>query len=441
MKKSLLAMIIAVGFTMPSFAAAPTTLGNFTTPKTVNFQGALVNPTTGSNYTDGIYTLDLKLYRQASGGTAIWGGRYSVYVKNGYFNVMLGDTSGTDLTGTTYANSAIWRAFWNDTTVAVSQRATLWLGVTIRQNHLNQTIASPVEISPRQQLLAVPYAFTAQSAYYATEAYSSFKVPGTLTVTGALTGSTSYDFTLRYMNSTSSTLNLGSSTSSPSSVNLRGETVNVNTGSALNFNPGTNVKFTINSGRSLLVNGGYFAVTNTLTTIKSSSTVDVVAQQLNLTATSVANIKVTGSVYLDTNYLYLRSGTHAYMGAGDADQNKASIYVNKASGVVGQANKLKWARVDSYGNPYTAVFPFCLKKVTVTIPANAVSATSLLSSVGLDTANYKWVTCNGYTGPYLSAAVVMNGAISVWPSVTSASERTATVYVMGIHVSFCDDQR
>ena len=110
---------IAATLTTAAFAAAPTSATQFT-PKLMNYQGYLANPSTGAAYTDGIYELDVRLYRSQTGGTAIWGARYSVYVKGGYFNIMLGDSNASRIYSTTsnssyptYNITELRRALWN----------------------------------------------------------------------------------------------------------------------------------------------------------------------------------------------------------------------------------------------------------------------------------------------------------------------------------------
>ena len=172
---------IAALFAVTTLADAPESATQFT-PKLMNYQGYLADPSTGKPYADGIYNLECRLYRVAVEGTAIWGGKYSVYVKDGYFNIMLGDSSAEELEGTTYASAELWRALWSDSSVAENERNDLWLGVTPLENSKNNTITTPTEIKPRQQLLTAPYAFRAQSAEYANESPGDFTVNGKLKV-------------------------------------------------------------------------------------------------------------------------------------------------------------------------------------------------------------------------------------------------------------------
>ena len=176
---------IAALFAITAMADAPESVTQFT-PKLMNYQGYLADPSTGKAYADGIYHLQCRLYRVAVEGTAIWGGEYAVYVNGGYFNIMLGDPSAEDLKddNCTYSNTNLWRAIWSDASVAnENERNNLWLGVTPLENSKNNAVASPAEIKPRQQLLTAPYAFRAQSAEYANESYGDFTANGALTAT------------------------------------------------------------------------------------------------------------------------------------------------------------------------------------------------------------------------------------------------------------------
>lgn len=157
-------------------------------PGKMNYQGYLQDVSGGSPYQDGTYTLDCRIYNSETGGTCLWGGRYRAYVKNGYFNIMLGDENSTqrldDMSNVTYTNAGdLWKALWgaNDTDT------TRYLGVTVHEDSYGSTIDNPIEIMPRQQLLTSPFAFRAQSAKYASESMGDFTVGGNLTVNGTTT--------------------------------------------------------------------------------------------------------------------------------------------------------------------------------------------------------------------------------------------------------------
>ena len=130
MKKSLItALFITVVqlLTLPAFAA---------TPQTMNFQGYLKS-TAGVPYT-GAKKLTFRIYNVASGGSALWTEiQPTVNIAKGQFGVMLG--AGTPAVPLTLAFDAPY-----------------WLGVTVDPE--------VVEMTPRQSLTTVPYAFRAAMA-------------------------------------------------------------------------------------------------------------------------------------------------------------------------------------------------------------------------------------------------------------------------------------
>ena len=168
-------------------AAVPSSITQ-SVPGKMNYQGYLQDVSGGYPYQDGTYTLDCRIYNSETGGTCLWGGRYRAYVKNGYFNIMLGDENSTqgldDMSNVTYTNAGdLWKALWgaNDTDT------TRYLGVTVHEDSYGSRIENPTEIMPRQQLLTSPFAFRAQSAKYASESMGDFTVGGNLTVNGTTT--------------------------------------------------------------------------------------------------------------------------------------------------------------------------------------------------------------------------------------------------------------
>ncbi len=277
------------------FAAVPSSITQFV-PQTINYQGYLANPSTGVPYTNGIYNLDIRLYRSQSGGTAIWGARYSVYVKDGYFNVMLGE-SGTSIystpsgsSATTYGPTYLWKALWNDT--SVSQNYNLWLGVTPREDFKHASIANPTEIAPRQQLLAAPYAFRTQSAYYAERAYDGFTVPGTLTVSGGLSFPSTYSFNGISYNSSTMKIAGTSQTSSNPDLYLYGDRTYLYSGRKIEMKPQAgNIEMTVGDAYQTKVSGGTIVVNNKSTSMTSSGFTYVKGGGLKLQSTA--------SVYLE----------------------------------------------------------------------------------------------------------------------------------------------
>ena len=251
-------------------AAVPSTATQ-NVPGKMNYQGYLRDPSTGNAYADGIYTLDCRIYSNDMGGTPLWGGRYSAYVKDGYFNIMLGDENATqnldDMSGITYTGAAnLWKALWG----ANSTDCKRFLGVTPLQDANHAVIPSPSEIMPRQELLTGPFAFRAQSAQYASEAKEDFTVGGNLTVNGTTTFSGTINAqsgtqSIGPIRASSSSVNLGngytSATSSnraslPSSIYNVGQSLYFYSYYAMNFKPTAgNINFTVPSGYDMKVTG------------------------------------------------------------------------------------------------------------------------------------------------------------------------------------------
>lgn len=364
--KTIIVAALAAMFSVAAFATAPTSATQFT-PKLMNYQGYLADPSNGNPYADGIYQLECRLYRAATGGTAIWGGRYSVYVNKGYFNIMLGDSSATDL-GYTYANTDIWRALWSDTGVTSSQRNDLWLGVTLLQGPTGATVSSPKEIMPRQQLLTAPYAFRAQASEYANQSYGNFAVNGNLTVSGSLSLPTSYS--LQGITATSSNLKLAGTAYSTSNPTLYayGSYMYLYPYYDLKIAPQAgNIDITVPSGKSLIVRNNSFTVNNATTTLNSSGQTDIYANNV------VINSKTHLSGYA-TNNLRMESKSASAIVEGYSYAQLSSetghVYLEPATNksVIGMGT-LTWAPPGkTTGSTYV---PFQINSVEVTIPSGS----------------------------------------------------------------------
>ena len=303
--KTLFAAAAAFLATATAFATAPSSITQFV-PNMMNYQGYLANPSTGAAYTDGIYELDIRLYRSQSGGTAIWGARYSVYVKGGYFNIMLGDSSGARIYSTTsnssyptYNVTELWRALWNDT--SYSQNYNLWLGVTPRQSATHAAITNPTEIAPRQQLLAAPYAFRTQAAQYAESAYNNFTVPGSLTVSGSLTFPSSYSFNGVSYNSSTMKLGGTSQTSSNPSLYLYGNYMYLYPYGKFEVKPQSgNIVMSVGSSYSTEISGGSrFKASGTQAWLSSAgggTTIESSGGNISLSVSSGQGVYGTGNL-------------------------------------------------------------------------------------------------------------------------------------------------
>ncbi len=99
----------------------------------INFQGKVVNGTTGTNVADGTYSFTFNIYSVSSGGSAIWTETKNVTVTNGIFQTNLGDT--TSLPGSVDFNTD-----------------NIYLGINFN---------SDGEMSPRVRFTAAPYALNA----------------------------------------------------------------------------------------------------------------------------------------------------------------------------------------------------------------------------------------------------------------------------------------
>ena len=139
-------------------------------PPQINYQGRLVT-TANAPYLDTTHTIDLVLYPTASGGTRIWGERYSVLTREGYFSVNLG-SGGTQIPGVT--NPPIWQVLWKADGASPD---TFFMALTVRTETNGTLLATPAEATPRQQFLTSPFAYRAHQSVYATRADGLFGAP------------------------------------------------------------------------------------------------------------------------------------------------------------------------------------------------------------------------------------------------------------------------
>ena len=155
-------------FATPAVPAQPAVAG-FT------YQGAL-RDAQGNALGAGTRTVAFRLYTQASGGTPLWGRAHEVLLDgNGLFNVALSDETGDAIDGV--VSNGLHAA------LAANAGTSLYLGLTVA--------GAAAEISPRQKILAVPFALSAMDA---TAAKGDLAVAGQVTaadarVSGAATAS------------------------------------------------------------------------------------------------------------------------------------------------------------------------------------------------------------------------------------------------------------
>ena len=382
--KSLCAATAAILATTAN-AAVPGSVTQFT-PNMMNYQGHLYDAANYSDYTEGTYDIQCRIYASETGGTPLWGGRYSVYVKNGYFNIMLGDSSGSNVSGTTYKNNQIWMALWENND--------LWLGVTVEQDYMHNPISSSSqrEFTPRQRLLAGPYAFRAQAAQYANEALGDFRVGGDIrfttnpwTIGGRFKCAGDF-LTIGVVDDTTPT------GASPA-VKVAGSNFTVNTYGSMWFKTTSgNVNIQAPS-KSVTVTDGDFAV-------ESSSTASLKAggSELNLDGTAVR-------------------------GKGD----------------------FRWTE---FGKS-ESLAPFVMKTVTLSIPAGSKVATVVIDNENVSSHPYRYVLAGNWVSvgstDYFEGAFVgqrdNKWVVRALLSQNATANTAVNVHVLGIHKSFASDLR
>ena len=460
-------------------AAVPSTATQ-NVPGKMNYQGYLRDPSTGNAYADGIYTRDCRIYSNDMGGTPLWGGRYSAYVKDGYFNIMLGDENATqnldDMSGITYTGAAnLWKALWG----ANSTDCKRFLGVTPLQDANHAVIPSPSEIMPRQELLTAPFAFRAQSAQYASEAKEDFTVGGNLTVNGTTTFSGTINAqsgtqSIGPIRASSSSVNLGngytSATSSnraslPSSIYNVGQSLYFYSYYAMNFKPTAgNINFTVPSGYDMKVTGsgdfisdvpvntiggtGATTIKGGTTTISGTGATTISGGTTTIKSSSSAKVELSGTTAnvsastVNLSGVVSMTGTKTKIAGHDVHilplSKNASNY-----GVFGQG-EVKWAHYnEDYTSDSACVKPFKIIKITGTIPSGSFLYSQSLSSYSTD---YNW-TVVGFSvaaNAVRSCCVTpVNGTPTLYLALPEkvSSALKLEVYLLGIHKNFSEDNR
>lgn len=172
----LLLLCVGLGFGLLFIAQQQTIFAATGTFKQINFQGKVVNKTTGTNIADNSYTFVFTIYDAASGGTTLWTETKSVTVTNGIFQTLLG--SSTTLPASIDFNTD-----------------NIYLGINFN---------SDGEMSPRVRFAAVPQAFNAQkvAGLTVTDTTGTLTIPNGATI--AFAGA--YTTTFTSTNTTSITL-------------------------------------------------------------------------------------------------------------------------------------------------------------------------------------------------------------------------------------------
>ena len=159
MKKLVIGIIFAV--------AACAALTGFAASAAFTYQG-VIKEVGGATPANKNRTIEFRIYDSPTGDHVLWGRAYSVLLdENGLFNTSLTDAAGSAISGVTGTGLA--------KVLADNAGTTLYIGLTVDN--------SSGEISPRQALLAVPYAIHASDA---ASASGDFTVEGRTTLKGGL---------------------------------------------------------------------------------------------------------------------------------------------------------------------------------------------------------------------------------------------------------------
>ncbi len=104
-------------------------------PQTMNYQGVLKDAS-GSVVSDGTYSMTLRIYNVATGGTELWTETQSVTVAGGLFDVVLGTVAAIDL--------AFDEQYW----LGVSIAATVPSSRPVSCSRPHRTRSAPLSRSP-----------------------------------------------------------------------------------------------------------------------------------------------------------------------------------------------------------------------------------------------------------------------------------------------------
>jgi hypothetical protein len=122
-------------------------------PSGMTYQGRLTDVSNVAVADGNGYEIEVRLWSASTGGTLLWGSRYTgVPLKSGAFNLILG-SGGTPIAGATTTDLK-----------AAFSTATVYLGLTATKSASGAAISFPTEILPRQQIFSNPYAFHADVA-------------------------------------------------------------------------------------------------------------------------------------------------------------------------------------------------------------------------------------------------------------------------------------
>lgn len=327
--------------------------------KQINFQGKVVNKTTGTNIADGDYSFVFRLYDVSAAGTHLWTETKTLTVTNGIFQTYLGDT--TTLPGSVDFNTD-----------------NLYLGVNFNGDG---------EMAPRVRFSAVP------------QAMNALKVSG-LTVTdttGTLTIPNSTVITFSGANATTFTTTAGTNVTLPTTG-----TLSTLAGAEVLTNKSIGSTGLTFSGATTDVT----TATNENLTFTADGTGDIVFTTDAGTTFAISNLASCDTIDTDSNGV-LSCGTDAGGGGGgtlqqaydgDADGSNATITLSSTDDSVVITNP------SSSGSDSSFVVQFNQNNTTAAMTvadfvqlSNAANGVNVTAN-SIDTETGLAVTANALTG-------------------------------------------
>lgn len=243
-------LLLAGGFLHTARAAT----GTF---KQINFQGKVVNKTSGTNVADASYTFVFSIYSVSSGGAAVWTETKPLSTVNGIFQTLLGDT--TSLPGSLDFNTD-----------------NLYLGITFNGD---------TEMVPRVRFATVPQAMNALKVAGLTVTDTT----GTLTIPNSKTISFGDAFTTSGANALTLTTSGTTNVTLPTTGTLLSNTASGNQTVTSTQTSGTLVGLTDNTNITA-------ATTGLVITLGGTGAFDQTGLQFNLSGASGTNLNdIVGS--------------------------------------------------------------------------------------------------------------------------------------------------
>jgi len=459
-KKFVLGIGSAWMLSAAAFADVPTGGVVQHVPGQVLYQAVLANPATGETYQDGTYTLDVRVWTsETRKNGCLWGAKYTVAVKDGFFSLMLGDTAAAELEPAdgeppTYAKDEFWKALWGETTEDVDR----YVGITPHEDSRCVPVNILTEISPRHRLMSVPFAFRAERAHYADASLGDFAVGGDLTVKGAV----SFSGGLNVPN-TAKPQSFGPIKTSSTDVQISGVSVPVATSPNI-YMVGYLLAFQGYGGLTMGSTQGdtVFGISKALKTQGAGSLVAAAAVN-TIGGTGVTTLK-GGRVALQAkNIRYeqtsgdvsVRGGTGTYIQSPNAtieSSGTATFSGNTAtfsSSDGGRGLQMSGTTVYGFGNlgwnqNGTTDRPVLYKTVSYTVGGGSrgayVALSTWISQSYLD--RYRWFVAGWYTGSRRPAASVRvvnnNSSLLVWKHIDNVSQSyTFEVVLVGFAKDWC----